>query len=416
MQAPTWFGPNGSYREVMFRRLMTPLNRPVRRGEIVTAYTDGQVTLRSNRSKIGYHEATDLSTYQGVEAGDLVVHGLDILRGSVGVSDSVGAISPVCIVCRPSLDVDARFVAYAMRAQAWSGFPKAMARGIREGGADFRRWETLGELPLPCPPFEEQRRIADFLDVETARINRLLGLSARAANLEAERVEAQIESVVQGVLTRPGVQAISVGYLTRLITSGPRGWGEYVTDQGVPFFRSANLDRESLHPKLFDLARVSPPSAALAEAARTRIREGDVLIGITGANSGWVSLVHEQELEGGHVSQHVCLVRPDDNRMNSAWLAHCMRSRTSFEALSASQYGGTKTQLSLGDIKRLVVPVPDLDTQQGLVRTLDRLLGNARALRLARQRREELLRERRAGLVAAAVTGHLDVTTDRGAA
>ena len=167
----TWPGAEG-LPQLPFKRLFIPVQRTPRDGaQIVTAYTDGQVTLRSNRAKVGYHEAADTSTYLGVRKGDFVVHGLDIMRGSVGVSDSDGVISPVCTVCIPTPLIEPRYAAYAMRLQAASDFPKALARGVREGGADFRRWDTLAELPLPVPPVDEQRAIADYLDRETAQID-----------------------------------------------------------------------------------------------------------------------------------------------------------------------------------------------------------------------------------------------------
>jgi type I restriction enzyme S subunit len=93
-------GKGGKYPEVPFRRLFRSVERPIADGaEIVTAYTDGTVTLRRNRPIKGYHEAADLSGFKGVCVGDFVVHGLDILRGSVGVSDSDGAISSVFVTC-----------------------------------------------------------------------------------------------------------------------------------------------------------------------------------------------------------------------------------------------------------------------------------------------------------------------------
>lgn len=77
----TWDIPC-EYRQLPFRRVFRRVNRPLIGNEgIVTAYTDGQVTLRENRAKERYHEAADLSTFQGVIPGDFVVHGLDIMRG-----------------------------------------------------------------------------------------------------------------------------------------------------------------------------------------------------------------------------------------------------------------------------------------------------------------------------------------------
>lgn len=183
-----WLPTGSPFEERPFRRVFERVRRPLPPDpEIVTAYTNGQVTLRSNRSKEGYHEAEDLSGFQGVEVGDFVVHGLDILRGSVGVADSAGALSSVCIVCVPRVESDPRFFAYAMRAQAWAGVPRALARGVREGGADFRRWETLADLPLPVPSLSEQRVLADHLDAETARIDVLISKKRRLIELLQDR-------------------------------------------------------------------------------------------------------------------------------------------------------------------------------------------------------------------------------------
>ena len=189
-----WLPAGSPFDERPFRRVFERVRRPLPPDpEIVTAYTDGQVTLRSNRSKDGYHEAADLSGFQGVKVGDFVVHGLDILRGSVGVSDSTGALSSVCIVCVPRVESDPRYFAYAIRAQAWAGVPRALAKGVREGGADFRRWDTLAELPLPVPSPHEQRAIADYLDIETDRTDALISKKRRLIKLREERWRSAVK-------------------------------------------------------------------------------------------------------------------------------------------------------------------------------------------------------------------------------
>ncbi len=408
-----WTQGHGRFPQVLFKRAFVPLQRPPLHAGIVTAYTDGQVTLRANRDKVGYHEAVDTSTYRGVEPGDFVVHGLDILRGSVGVSDSRGVISPVCTVCLALSHVEPRFIAYAMRAQAWAGVPRALARGVREGGADFRRWDTLGELPVPMPPLHEQRRIADFLDDQSALLDRAVALRLQQVNLLHERFEVSVDEA----LWQPEpVTLVRLAHLLTLVTSGPRGWGDFVSPQGVPFFRSANLSRGSLAPRLDNLVRVSPPVWAEAERTRAGVRLGDVLLGITGANAGWVAYVSDPRLAGAVVSQHVALTRPNRRLLSGEWLAHVLGSRRIANQLRMMEYGGTKTQLSLPNVRDLRVPRLGLCQQEEMAVSLSAEAAELERFVQAAGRQLNLLHERKQALITAAVTGQFDVTTARSAA
>ena len=92
---------------VPLRRVLRKLARPVPSGsEIVTAYRDGTVTLRSAKRGEGYTLSDVEAGYQGVMPGDLVFHALDGFAGAVGVSDSAGRCTPVYHVCEPALGDD----------------------------------------------------------------------------------------------------------------------------------------------------------------------------------------------------------------------------------------------------------------------------------------------------------------------
>lgn len=66
-------------------------------------------------------------------------------------------------------------------------------------------------------------------------------------------------------------------------------------------------------------------------------------------------------------------------------------------------------KISQEHIKDWRVPVPPLDEQRAIVGRLDRETTKLDAMRLATERTIALLKERRAALIAAAVTGHIDV-------
>ncbi|SBW20850.1 putative type I restriction-modification system, S subunit [Candidatus Protofrankia californiensis] len=268
--------------------------------------------------------------------------------------------------------------------------------------------ERLAGAPIALPPLDEQRRIADFLDAETAGTDLLVDAIGKRLSLLEARRRALLMSVF------PDFDCVKnrLGYHLNLVTSGPRGWGDYVGPYGSPFFRSANLRRNGIEPNLETLALVGPPTSAAAEAARSRIRAGDVLIGITGANTAWVSLA-DQRIDGANVSQHVCLARPGKT-IDGRWLAYALSAPQIQELLLGSQYGGTKIQLSLGDIRNLIIPLPSVKDQQIIAARISDGLANISAEQEIRDRQLALLTERRQALITAAVTGQIDVTTARG--
>lgn len=138
---------------VPLRRVLRKAARPVPDdSEIVTAYRDGTVTLRSAKRDEGYTMSDVEAGYQGVRSGDLVFHGLDGFAGAVGVSDAAGRCTPVYHVCESALGDDLRYLAYALRAMGSSGFLAVQAGTVRQRSVDFRTWESFGKLPFPRPP------------------------------------------------------------------------------------------------------------------------------------------------------------------------------------------------------------------------------------------------------------------------
>lgn len=120
------------------------------------------------------------------------------------------------------------------------------------------------------------------------------------------------------------------------------------------------------------------------------------------------------EVAGGHVSQHVCLVRPDRRRINGEWLAYLIASPATQSKLMGNQYGGTKTQLSLPDIREIRIPVLPLEQQTQMARSIEQQIDSLDRQRLLRQRQLALLTERRQALITTAVTGQFNVSTASG--
>lgn len=138
------------------------LQRPVKEDDgVVTCFRDGQVTLRSNRREDGFTMSDKEYGYQGIEPGDLVVHGMDGFAGAIGISDSRGKGTPVLNVL--DSNNNKRYLMYYLRNMAYGNVFIALSTGIRVRSCDLS-WKKLGEVRIVLPPIEEQNAIADYID------------------------------------------------------------------------------------------------------------------------------------------------------------------------------------------------------------------------------------------------------------
>ena len=148
------------------------LSRPVKQDDgVITCFRDGEVTLRSNRREEGFTMADKEIGYQGVNIGDLVVHGMDGFAGAIGISDSRGKASPVLNVLDKKKKK--KYIMYYLRSMAYNDVFTALSTGIRVRSCDLR-WNKLAELLYPLPPIDEQVQIVECIDNQLARTNEII--------------------------------------------------------------------------------------------------------------------------------------------------------------------------------------------------------------------------------------------------
>lgn len=172
------------------------LQKPIRDDDgIITCFRDGEVTLRSNRREEGFTMADKEIGYQGIDIGDLVVHGMDGFAGAIGISDSRGKASPVLNVL--DTDQNKRYIMYYLRSMAYSNVFVALATGIRVRSCDLR-WNKLSELFYPIPPIDEQNAIAFFIDEKLAKVDILIDEKKKQLATLAEYKKSLIYEYVTG--------------------------------------------------------------------------------------------------------------------------------------------------------------------------------------------------------------------------
>ena len=321
------------------------------------------------------------------------------------------------VIARPYNASASRFYAYLFDSKEFRSQIQLAVKGVKVFSITQA---ILRSADAWLPSTDEQVKIANFLDHETAKIDSLIAKQEKLIELLKEKRQAVISHAVTKGLN-PDVTMKDSGvewlgevpehwtvkpnkYLLDFITSGSRGWAQFYADTGSLFFRIANLTRDTIEPKLESLQFVEPPQGS--EGERSKIKIGDLMISIT-ADLGSVC-VADSSIQNGYVSQHVALCRPQ-KLYNSRWLAYYILSDSAKEQLLGSGYGGTKIQLSLEDIKELVIAVPPKEEQILIANYIDEKLNQFEHLIKQANKLVMTLQERRTALISSAVTGKIDV-------
>ena len=163
--------------------------------EVITCFRDGEVTLRKNRREEGFTFSDKEIGYQGIEPGDLVVHGMDGFAGSIGISDSRGKATPVLNVLSSSENKE--YYMYYLRSMAYGDVFTAIATGIRVRSCNLN-WNKLAELSYPVPDKDTQKQIVNYIGNVIEATNDLIKKKQAIINKWEEYKKSLIYYAVTG--------------------------------------------------------------------------------------------------------------------------------------------------------------------------------------------------------------------------
>ena len=339
-----------------------------------------------------------------------------LIRGTIG---GVGFGTTELIVLTPGPHLDRRFLYYITVDPSFRQHGAASmtgAAGQQRVPEDFVR-----DLRVRIPQLAQQRALADHLDRETARLDALVATKKRVLGLLTEKRRAFItRAVTRGLDPCAPLRDSGIPWLgkmpahwevTRLkfvarvrtgITLGKRFGNKLVRE--YPYLRVANV--QDGHLDLSDVKSISVPDD---EAHLCHLRAGDVLMN----EGGDADKLGRGAIWTGQISpclhqNHVFAVRP--RRLSPAWLNSWISSdvaKAYFE--SRAKQSTNLASISTSNLNEMPLLKPPDQEQRTIVDYVTRYTARIDNVRKATERTTALLKERRAALIAAAVTGRINV-------
>lgn len=148
------------------------------------------------------------------------------------------------------------------------------------------------------------------------------------------------------------------------LTSGSRGWAQYCADDGTEWFITIKNVKDC-HIETDNMQPINAPDNA--EAKRTRVQEGDLLISIT-ADLGRTGVVTKEIAEhGAYINQHLTCIRLKQDVLNPLYVAYFMESPAGKEQFESKNQSAVKAGLNFNSINSLHLMIPPLDDQNAFV-------------------------------------------------
>lgn len=373
----------------------------VRYGELYSKYG---LFIREAHSFIS---PKDASRYTPLPTGSLVFAGsgedpeeigkaaLSLLPAPVFVGGDSVIFSPF------SGAVDPGYLAYVLDSK-----PLRSAKAMRSTGFTVVHISAgkLKTLPIPLPPLNQQRTIANYLDQETARIDALVAKQEKFIGLLRERRQAVVRIATGWGRSLPdGWKLTRLSHLFKYTGSGTTPTNEHILDAAdgdVPWVTTSEL-RE----KRIEVTRRAVSFSTLGKYSALKVYpEGTLLIAMYGATIGRTGLLGVP----ASTNQACCaLVEPVG--VSVKFVEYSLIAARNWLLLEAS--GGGQPNINQEKVRAFRIPVPQIREQRAIIRQIDQKTSRIDALIAKAEEHISLAKERRAALITAAVTGQIDVRT-----
>jgi restriction endonuclease S subunit len=326
-------------------------------------------------------------------------------------------------VLSPRHSVEPRFLYYWVRSSPFVDAVVARSTGVSYPAANP---SDVGDLPLALPSRPTQVAIADFLDRETERIDRLVEKKRRLIELLEEKRTALIShTVTKGLDQSVPMKDSGIAWLGEI----PKHWetlrmsafarpgaktfvdGDwvelpYITDEGIRLIQTGNIGVGEYREQGFRYIA----EESFYELQCTEVMPGDVLVCRLADPVGRACLAPELGVRM-ITSVDVCIVKTRSD-VDARYLVYLLSSKQYLAHLDAIGRGGTRVRVSRSQLGQVRLPIPPLEDQERIAGHLDDRVPGIRHVMHKTEEQLDKLAEYRQALITAAVTGQLDVTAE----
>lgn len=401
------------------------VNNPIQTTSILSLTNNRGVIPYSEKGNQGNKAKDDLTGYKIAHIGDIVLNSMNVIIGSVGLSNYYGAVSPVYYMLFPRNNIETNIQYYNYLFQT-TAFQQSL-RGYGNGILEIRmriQMQKLKTVLLPVPTFLEQSNITVYLDASLSKLNILLS-KTRSSIEEYKKLKQAVitQAVTKGVRGEREMKDSGVEWIGKIpkewrktqlrhcatIKSGITLGKSYSKDTVLierPYLRVANV--QGGYVDLNDLAtiQVTPD-----EDLKYRLHSGDVLMTEGGDRDKLGrGCVWHGEIEPCLHQNHVFAVQTNETILLSEFLEYLTASdvgRSYFDVTAIKTTNLACTSSS--KVLAFTIPLPPIEEQIEIVNFIKKRSLELNKLIMKKELLVQELENYKKSLIYEVVTGKREV-------
>ena len=359
-----------------------------------------------------------------VKKGDFVINSRSDRKGSSGIAKQDGSVSLINIVLKP-VNIEPRYSEYLFKSYNFIEEFYRVGHGIV---ADLwtTRFDDIKNSMIALPTFDEQTKIANFLDQKTAQIDQAIALKQQQIEKLGEYKQIVIQNAVtKGLNPNAPMKDSGVAWIGEI----PEHWNVIRFRNAFRFNKGLNITKENLNdeqgilclnygeihskygfefiPNVHPLKFVD--ESYLKNNQKSLLNDGDFVFADTSEDiegSGNFSYINGQDLV--FAGYHTLIAKPKIN-FNSRFIAYVLDSSAFRNQVRVRVKGVKVFSITQAILKTTFIWLPTEQEQNEIVKYLDEKMQKFNNAKIAYQIQIDRLKEYKNILINQAVTGKIKI-------
>ncbi|ELB9335951.1 restriction endonuclease subunit S [Campylobacter upsaliensis] len=335
---------------------------------------------------------------------DNFVISLRSFEGGIEHSNYQGIISPAYTILEPQVEIYSFYFKFLFKSSFFISTLNIHKIGIREG--QNISYASLQYTPIPLPPLQKQKEIAEFLDSKCEKIQNYIDKKQKLITLLQEKKQALInEAVTKGL--NPNIESKNSGieYLGLI----PHHW-EVKKLKYIATLRNQKSNDSDFKVGLENIesqtGKYISTNEVVFEDSGIYFYKNDILFGKL---RPYLAKVFLADREGVCVSEFLVLT---PKKQCGNFLKFLMLSPLFISVVDGSTYGSKMPRASWEFIGNLKIPLPPLHEQKEIAEFLDSKVAQIDSVIEKTKKQIELIKEYKNTLINEAVCGRVACSRD----